>query len=244
MVVHWRRSLRAGGAGQRRHLWVNAVGAAVTGLALAIILVAKFVEGAWITVLVIPCVIVLLKAIRRYYDVLAARVRGSGTLVLDNIRPPVVLLAMQDWNRLSEMALKLALSLSPDVIAVHLAHLSGPEAERHDRMLKADWQRAVAIPARAAGVAAPRLVVLPAQYRTIDVPFLRLVGELRTTFAGRRFAVLIPTLVKQHWWQHLLHNHRAGRLRARLLRPGTGLTVIDVPWYMDADPQDGAPTPP
>jgi putative solute:sodium symporter small subunit len=230
MVVHWRR---VGGA--RLHFWINASGAVVTGLVLAVIVVAKFVDGAWITILAIPCVIALLKGIRRYYDELQARLRPPRPLTVDRAPPPVMLVAAEDWNRLTEQALRLALTLSPDVIAIHLSHLSGPEASEHDKSLRERWAAAVEAPAAAAGLAPPRLLVLPAQYRTIHEPVLSLVGELERQFAGRRIAVLIPEIVKQRWYQYFLHARRARHLRAKLLRHGgTRLTVISVPWYLEA----------
>jgi hypothetical protein len=77
-------------------------------------------------------------------------------------------------------------------------------------------------------------MVLPAQYRAIHEPVLKLVEELQAKFGGRHIAVLIPELVKQRWYQTIMHTQRARRLRAQLLRHGgPGLTVIIVPWYLD-----------
>jgi len=77
-------------------------------------------------------------------------------------------------------------------------------------------------------------MALNAQYRAMHEPVLKLVQELRTKFPGHRVAVLIPELVKQRWYQRIMHTHRARRLRAQLLTyGGSGLTVISVPWYLD-----------
>lgn len=243
MVMHWRRALREKRSDapwvDRTHLWINLVGAVATGSALAVIVIAKFVEGAWITVLIIPCVIVLLKVIRRYYDELASRVRDPQPLEMRDTTPPIVLVAVEDWNRLTDKALNLALSLSPDVIAIHLTHLSGPEADEHDRTLRAHWHTKVEGPVAAAGLAPPRLVIMPAQYRAIHEPVLKLVHELRARFEGRRVAVLIPEVVKQRWYQHILHTHHARHLRIQLLQHGgMHLTVVNVPWHLDDVPAD------
>jgi trans-aconitate methyltransferase len=73
-----------------------------------------------------------------------------------------------------------------------------------------------------------------AQYRAMHEPVLKLVQELEAKFPGRRVAVLIPELVKQRWYQSILHTHRARRLRSQLLTyGGSRLTVISVPWYLD-----------
>jgi amino acid transporter len=238
MVVHWRRQLREPlDAGHRRsmrlHLGINAFGATTTGLALVVIVLAKFTEGAWITVLVIPAVILLLRAVRGYYAKLAARVHDPTPLDVRGLASPIVLVAIDDWNVLADRAITLALTLSPHVVGVHLAQLAGPD-EDYNRNLQRRWERNVAAPARAAGFAAPELVILQAQYRAIHEPVLQLARDLELRYPKRSVAVLIPELVKQHWYQRLLHTHRARRLRRALLRHGgSRLTVINVPWYLE-----------
>jgi amino acid transporter len=239
MVVHWRRVLReqpeAGSPGRSRlHLGINAVGAVTTGCALVVILVAKFMDGAWITVVVIPAVILLLRSIRRYYRRVSRRVRDPGPLDLAKISPPVVLVAIEDWNKLADKAMHFALSLSPTVVAVHLVKLAGPEMEERTGRLQAQWQTDVEAPAREAGLPVPRLVVLQAQYRAIHEPLLKLINKREREFEGRQIAVLIPELVKEHWYQYLLHTHRARQLRSRLLHlGGPGVIVVNVPWHLD-----------
>jgi amino acid transporter len=238
MVIHWLRQLRQGrSAPERRtirmHLLTNAAGALTTGLALIIIVIAKFGAGAWITVVVVPAVIVLLKSIRRYYDRVAARVRDSSPLQITSTEPPVVLVAIDEWNQLADRSLTLALSLSSDVIGVHLSQLAGPDTDEEQRKLHQQWQRDVAEPSRQAGYRPPKLVILQAQYRAIHEPILKLARELEDELPGRAIAVLIPELVKQRWYQRLLHTNRAKRLRSQLLKHGgTRLTIINVPWYL------------
>lgn len=239
MVAHWIRQLKQDPPEvQRRairmHLLTNGVGAVTTGAALIIIVIAKFTQGAWITVVVIPAVIVLLKSIRRYYDRVGARVRESSPLQITSTEPPVVLVTIDEWNRLADKSLTLALSLSSDVIGVHLAQLAGPASDEEQRKLHRQWHADVAEPARKAGYRPPQLVILQAQYRAIHEPILKLAHELEDKFPGRAIAVLIPELVKQRWYQRLLHTHRAKRLRSKLLRHGdTRLTIINVPWYLE-----------
>lgn len=240
MVIHWSRcKARATEPDLRRrhrlHFWINLVGAVATGAALVVIVIAKFIEGAWITILVIPLVIALLKVIRRYYDKLADNVREPATLTIDDTRPPIVLLASEAWDRLTEKALQLALTLSPDIIALHLTRLSGPEVEKEDRSLRERWHDCVERPAAAAGLSPPRLVIMQAQYRNVHEPILKLVDELEQRYDHRRIAVLIPEIVKQHWYQHILHAHHARHLRAQLLRHGNPqLTIVSIPWRLHA----------
>ena len=233
MAVHWHKAGESSDVGSnRRHFWINAVGGAATCGALSVIVIAKFTEGAWITILVIPCVIALLKVIRRYYDELAARMRDPNPLTIGRTTSPIILVAVQEWNRLTDRAITLALSLSPDVIAIHLTQLSGPEGEEHDRTLQAQWRTDVQDPVSAAGRNPPRMMTLQAQYRAIHEPVLKLIEELQTKF-DRRVVVLIPEIVKRRWYQHLLHAHRARYLRTQLQRHGSGLTIINVPWNLD-----------
>jgi amino acid transporter len=242
MVVHWRRRLRAASDApeRRRHrvsLAINGLGAATTGVALAVIVAAKFAEGAWITLAVIPCVIVMLKAIKAYYDRLQRNIRDDRPLELGRIKAPIVLVATEGWNRLTDKALRFALGLSPDVVAVHLTKLAGPEDDEDQKALRHRWERYAAVPARRAGLKPPELVLLAAPYRRIHVPLLEYVARLEAEDRSRTIAVLIPEIVKSRWWQHLLHTHRARRLRSALLRyGGPRLTVMNLPWYLD-EPQ-------
>ena len=246
MVAHWLRQGRdpEGAERHRLHLTVNLTGAVSTAVALAVVAVAKFAEGAWITVLVIPATILLLKAIRRYYDDLGSKLRQPGPLDLSGLKPPVILVAVERWNRITDKALAFALAMTPDVIALHLTKLAGPDAADGERSLREDWARDVEEPALAAGLPVPRLMMLPAGYRAIHEPVLRLVAELEDKMPDRRVTVLIPELVKQRWYQHLLHPRRARHLRRKLLdHGGTRLTVMDVPWHLDeVPPREGQPS--
>jgi amino acid transporter len=237
MVVHWRSAMRRAGSGnrnrQRAHFWTNAIGAAVTAVALVIIAVAKFIEGAWITIVVIPCVIALLLAIHRYYDLVRSEIQ-TGPLAVEDARPPILLVAIGGWDRLAGKALGLAMTLSPDVLAIHLTHLAGPQAEGHDEHLQERWRRDVEGPAAAAGLPVPRLVILPAARRAIHEPILKLVDEMENKFGKRRIVVLVPEIVKRRWYQHILHAHHAWRLRRQLLlHGGSRLTIMNVPWSVD-----------
>jgi hypothetical protein len=205
----------------------------MTGAAFVIIIVAKFTEGAWVTILVIPCVIALLLAIHRYYALVASAVQ-AGPLDVEDTRPPILLVAIQEWDRLAGKALRLAVTLSPDVVAIHLTHLMGPQTEESGKHLQAQWRRDVETPAAAAGLPVPRLVVLPATRRAIHEPILKFVDEPEERFGERRIVVLVPEIVKRHWYQHILHAHHAWRLRRQLLlHGGSRLTLMNVPWYVD-----------
>jgi hypothetical protein len=227
MVVHWRRQQGPNGA----RLMINAVGAATTGLALCVILAAKFMDGAWITVLAIPLTILLLTQIRRYYDRLDAALAVEGPLETGSLAPPVLIVAMQHRSRMSDRALRFALSLTRDVMAVHMIQLEGPDVADDGRALKEAWRQQVTEPLEAAGLTAPRLVLLTAQYREIHTPLLDFIARIRAAAPERQVAVLIPELVSAHWWEPLLHAGRAERLRSLLIKHAGGdLNVIIAPW--------------
>lgn len=231
MVWHWRRTIAAGHSNSenKAHLAVNTAGALTTGIALIIIVAAKFLEGAWIIILVLPIVIGLLKSIRSYYDQLFDELRVPVPIERSAFSAPVAMVALESWTKLSENALTFAMSISRDVIAIHLLKLSGPDQEEERLKLEERWRAEVEEPLGRAGLPPPRLVILQSQYRNLQVPMMKLIREIRAQYPGKRIAVLIPDVVKDRWYQHLLHTHRAARLRSRLLRLGEELTVINVP---------------
>lgn len=241
MVVHWTRALKEQRGESRHalrtHLAINAVGATATGGALLIISIAKFSEGAWITLAILPPVILLLRFVRHYYDELGTRVCRGSALELADTAAPVAVVTFEEWNVVADKTLKFAFRVSPDVVCVHLTALAGPDSGEEKRQLQQQWQRYVVESTLRKGLKPPRLMIVHAQYRTIEEPVLGVVHQLKEQFSDRSIAVLIPELIKQHWYQHLLHTHRARRLRSRLLRHGGArLTIISVPWYLEPEP--------
>src|SRR6185312_10808812 len=134
MVLHWYRELRGARASAERHkyrahLAINGIGAAATSVALLIIIVAKFSEGAWITLLAIPTTMLVLRMVKRYYVRLDSQLRDRTQLNLRNREPPLVLVTTPGWNKLTDRALQFALRISPDILAVHFTELGGSVAD-------------------------------------------------------------------------------------------------------------------
>src|SRR6195256_347898 len=103
MAVHWSRQpadAQGQRLGHRLRLAINATGAVATGISLVVILMAKFVDGAWITVLTIPCVLALLRLTKRYYTQIDRQLMEEGPVSFDDVTPPVVIVPIRDWNRL------------------------------------------------------------------------------------------------------------------------------------------------
>ena len=234
MVMHWwRLQKETKGKGARRHLAINAAGAVTTSIALLVIIAAKLTEGAWITLIAIPSLILLFKRIKRYYTRIERELREPRPLELTGNAAPVVVVPMESWNKLTHKALRFGMMLSPEVIVVHLSALEGADADQESDSLKKHWSEDVERPALKAGLPAPRLVSRPSPYRRLGEPLLCFLEELKREFPHRMLAVIVPEIVKKHWWQHLLHHHRARRLRATLLeKGGERIVVMAVPWVL------------
>jgi amino acid transporter len=224
MVMHWKRK---GGSGWQWKMVVNGVGATATGLTLLVVLVAKFVAGAWITALLIPLMILLMSMVKRHYARVDAQTADDTPLDLTDVRPPFVIVPLDRWSRITEKGLRFALALSHDVRAVHI------DCGEHNEALEAIWQRNVVAPAQAAGLPVPELITLQSPYRVILVPLVDYVLKMEQENKGRTIAVLVPELVVKHWWENLLHNQRAQLLKLLLLVKGNqGIVVLNIPWYL------------
>jgi amino acid transporter len=225
MVGHWRR---VGGPGAVRSMFVNGLGAVATGITVIVVMVAKFAEGAWITVLLIPTIVIVMNTVRRHYHAVFLETRCASPLDLHDLKPPLVVLPIQHWNHVVQKALRFALKISPSVTAVHVDLGEGAD------ILREEWTRFVEQPTRQAGVATPQLIVLPSPYRLVLTPIVDYVFDVEKKYPNQQIAVLIPELVEHHWYHYFLHNKRASVLKALLLLKGNRrIVVINVPWYLD-----------
>ncbi len=225
MVVHWKR---LGGVGAGASSLVNGTGAFATGVALLVVLAAKFAEGAWITLLLIPAMLLVFDRVKKHYDHVARQTSCPRPLNIENLEPPVVIVPIKSWNLLAENALRFALRLSPDVIVVHIGT---SEAEAHQ--LRQQWEQYVEQPLREAGLSQPQLMLLSSPYRRLFTPLLNYINLLKAEYPSRQIAIIIPELVESKWYEYLLHNQRATGLKAALLLHGDQrVVVINVPWYL------------
>jgi amino acid transporter len=227
MVVHWRR---AGGAGSRRSMAINAVGAVCTGLTLTIVLAAKFSEGAWITILIILTLIATFYGVHRHYGRVMQELASDEPLQFGELEPPLVVLLIRGWSVITRKATQLALTLSPEVYALHIA-----SDEENAQDLQSKWAHLVKEPAGAAGFPVPRLVVVSSPFRKLYGPLLSFLKELERSHPERQIAVVIPELVERRWYHYLLHNQTATVLKYYLY---TGelerVAIVNVPWYLKA----------
>ncbi len=224
MVVHWKRSQSAG---RLHRMIINGVGALATGVTLLVVLVAKFRDGAWITVILVPALILLMSAVKRHYDGVNQTISVTGPIDLAHLTEPVVIVPMHQWTRITEKGLRFALKISSHVEALHV------DAEDCADQVCAMFEENVAGPVAAAGLPTPRLTVLRSPYRFVLLPLVNHILEVERTNPDRQIAVLIPELVVRRWWQTPLHNQRAQLLKLLLLLRGNQrIIVINIPWYL------------
>jgi amino acid transporter len=232
MVVHW---LKKRGPHWRKSAFINGLGAFVTGVTVCVVLVAKFVEGAWITLLFIPLLVVLFGLVRRHYHYVRVQ-----TLCKEPVHPanqagsPIAVVPIDRWSRISKQGLEFASRITSEIIAVHV------EPEEHSELLRAAWERYVDVAFREAGRPAPKLLTLPSPYRFVIVPIIRYILDLSEQHPHRRIVVVIPELVEGAWYEYFLHNQR-GRLLEWMLqvRGNERIFSVTAPYYLGKHPNFG-----
>jgi amino acid transporter len=225
MVVHWKRE--GSHAGHAWHMFVNGFGAVATGLTLLVVLVAKFVAGAWVTALLVPFLIATMMGVKRHYTRVKREMKDMTPLNLANLEEPLVVIPMARWDRITEKAMRFGLVMSKEIKVVHVH--SDDEKEGLDEV----WEDKILAPIKKAGLTEPELVTIPSSYRFIISPLMDYILELEKQNPGRKVAVLLPELVVRHWWENLLHNQRVQLLKLLLLLKGNQrIVVVNIPWYL------------
>jgi amino acid transporter len=225
MVRHWQQLLATpGGSRQRgsirRKLAVNAVGAAVTALVLVIVLVTKFMHGAWLVVLTMPMLIAMMTLIRRHYRTVARVLRPAASGVALPARIHAVVLVSK-VHAPTLRALAFARATRPATLRAVTVRTSPAETE----ILTRAWvERDTPV----------ELTVLDSPFRDMTRPVLEHVRELLRDHPRDVVSVFIPEYVVSRWWEQVLHNQSALRLKARLLFE-PGVMVTSVPWQMTLD---------
>jgi hypothetical protein len=223
MVRHWNRLLRTepdpvSRRTMRRSQAINAFGGGVSAVVLVIVLITKFLAGAWIVCVAMPILFLLMKAIRRHYDrvshELAAATDEEATLpsrvhavvLVSKIHKPT--LRAVNYARASRSSTLVAVTVKVD----------DPETAA----LQEEWERR--------GIPVP-LKILDSPFREVTKPVLDYVRSIRRESPRDVIVVYIPEYVVGRWWEHVLHNQSALRLKARLLfQPG--VMVASVPWQL------------
>jgi amino acid transporter len=224
MVRHWHKTLDAPHRGLK--MFVNGLGSIATGISLLIILVTKFMYGAWVTVLLVPFLIAIMLMVKRHYTRVKRETDDPTPLRLTGLESPIVVIPMARWDKITEKAMRFGLTMSTVVKVVHV------DSDDADALGKV-WEEMVLKPIRESGMPEPELITVRSSYRTILSPLMDYVLQLEDDNPGRKIAVLLPELVVRHWWENLLHNQRVQLLKLLLLLKGNQrLVVVNIPWYL------------
>ena len=230
MLRHWNRELRRDPPPEERRRMlrsraINAVGALLTGIVLILVLATKFLQGAWIVVVAMPVIFLIMQAIHRHYD----RVRDE--------------LAVGDEDHTTLPSRVHGIVLISKLHKPALRALAYARATRHDTLealtvdvdpeetaaLRRDWERRD-IPVT--------LRVIESPYREITRPIIDYIKRLRRESPRDLVTVYVPEYVVGHWWEQLLHNQSALRLKTRLLF-APGVMVVSVPWQLASSELSG-----
>lgn len=227
MVRHWNRHLRTEkDPAKRRHMVrsraINTFGAFFTGLVLVVVLATKFTHGAWVALLGMVIFYGTMTAIRRHYDRVAEEIAADETPSDETIRPSRVhsIVLVSKLHRPTLRALAYAKLIRSD----RLEALSISVDPAETKALKDDWERR--------GIDIP-LKILDSPYREVTRPVIDYVKSLRRESPRDVVSVYIPEYVVGHWYEHLLHNQSALRLKGRLLFT-PGVMVTSVPYQLES----------
>jgi len=215
MVLHWYRER---GRGWMRRFALNLVGATATFFVLILVILTKFLLGAWIVLLLMPILILLFRTINRHYISAAEEVALTDEDVPGAAlqREQVVIVPIAELNKTTVNALNYARTLSPKIVGVHVTDDAEEAAHLQEKWEK--WGEGV------------NLVILESPYRSLLGPLLSYIDMVQKKRPKAMVTVLVPEYIPAHWWQQILHSQTALRLKAALLlRPNT--VVTSVPYH-------------
>jgi amino acid transporter len=220
LVRHWWQ-LRATEPGWRRRATINGIGAGATGVVMIVVIISKFLLGAWMVLVLIPVLIAMMGAIKRHYDFVEDALAVAQAAPQPPPREPAhVVVPVSRLDRATLKAIAVARSLSDDVTAVHLTDSPAQAAA-----LKRRWEHLdQAVP----------LAIVESPYRALLPPLLAYLDARDQQHPGQPITVVLAEFVPRHFWEYVLHNQNALRLKLRLfLRPNT--VVVDVPYHLGRD---------
>ncbi len=215
MLMRWYRRREPGWL---RGSLINGLGALTTAVVGLVVGTSNFFQGSWLVIVLVPILMAVLWGIRRHYRTLDQR------LALDRIpagkevaAEPIVIVPVARLDRTARQAIAFANSISRDATAVHITNNPESAAELRERW--PEW------------AGETELVVVESPYRALVGPLLRYLDALQAQDPGRPVLVVLSEVVPRHWWENLLHNQTALRLKLRLFsRPNT--IVADVPYHL------------
>jgi hypothetical protein len=223
MIIHWTRNIKlttdpALRSKMSRSRIINAVGFFFTFSVLLIVLITKFTQGAWLVVLIIPILITLMGSIYAHYKKVSEELKldsGDNQTLPSRIHGIVLVSKM---HKPTLRAIYYARATRPSTLEAVTVLVDNQDTED----LKADWERLeVPIP----------LKVLDSPFREVTRPILDYVKSIKRESPRDVISIFVPQYVVGHWWEQLLHNQSALRLKSRLLFT-PGVMVVSVPWQL------------
>jgi amino acid transporter len=213
MVRRWTRLKEEG---WQHGIIINALGAVTTGIVAVVIAFSKFTHGACIAIVVIIILIMMFRAIHKHYTRAATELAARTPLDPSEISHTVIV-PIAGVNRVARQTLAYARSISDNVTAVHIT-----DDEDEIEEMRKQWNEL--------GTDIP-LVIIESPYRALVGPLLAYIDEVDKQRPDDTITVVLPEYLARHWWEHLLHNQTALRIKAALLfRPGT--VVTSVPYHL------------
>ena len=225
MVRHWNRHLRTEERPEERRRMIrsrliNGFGLVMTGSVLVIVLATKFTKGAWIVVIAMPVIYLIMKAIHSHYERVASEIMTVGDVKMTLPARVHVIVLVSKIHKPTLRAIAYARASRPTVLEAVTVDVDHDDTVR----LQEEWERQ-GIPVT--------LKILASPYREITRPVLDYVRELRADNPQDLVTVFIPVYVVGRWWEQLLHNQSALRLKSRLLFT-PGVMVTSVPWQLQS----------
>ncbi|HYP46219.1 MAG TPA: APC family permease [Propionibacteriaceae bacterium] len=225
MLRHWTRLLKSESrprerARMKRSRVINGVGLTMTGTVLVIVLLSKFAQGAYLAIIAMAGLFALMRMIRRHYESVAqetALVEGEDGMLPSRVHSIVL---VSKLHKPTMRALSFAKASRPSTLEALTVDVDGDETERLVRL----WEEArISVP----------LKVVASPYREVTNPILDYVRNVRTESPRDVVTVYVPEYVVGHWWEQLLHNQSALRLKTRLLFT-PGVMVTSVPYVLQS----------
>lgn len=222
MVRHWLRELKlkpANANQMRISLTINITGALATGIVLVIVTITKFTHGAWIVFVAMPILFTLMIGVNRYYRDVTVELLPDKEIRFGAKGDHAIVLV----GKLQKPILKaLDYALAAQHSSIEAVHISiSPEATKQ---LEREWvEHQVELPLR----------VVSSPYRDLAWPLIEHIRAYRAQHGPSVVTVYLPQFIVGHWWEHALHNHKARRLRQRLMLEH-GVLIAVVPWLLDS----------
>ncbi|WP_213815404.1 APC family permease [Glaciihabitans sp. dw_435] len=222
MVRHWWKMLKEGCSNPGavwRGLIINAAGALMTAVVLIVVTITKFTHGAWLVFVIMPILYVLMLGVNRYYRDVDKEIEADPTTTFGATGDHAIVLV----GRMQKPVLKaLDYAIAARHESIEAVHVSIDDAET--ARLQEQWkEQNIQIP----------LTFVQSPYREISVPLIKYIKGRREAHGSEVVTVYTPQFIVGHWWEHLLHNHKARRIRHKLMLVH-GVVLALVPWLLDS----------